>query len=151
MEAACGMRHAKCSQAQKCPEFQPALNAATMAVAELMATCRQGCPKRYGSSTWPWQWCRPTRRCPWVCCACLWGCDTVEEVLATCNVLAGAGVLRIATLQDGSAWTLVQPDHTTALAVHPTHGKQEFWVSRQPHTPFAGLLSLTDLLHVSSP
>ena len=47
----------------------------------------------------------------------LWASDTVEEVLATSSVLARAGVLRMASLQDQSTWALVQPEHVTALAV----------------------------------
>ena len=47
----------------------------------------------------------------------MWASDTVEEVLATSSVLSGAGVLRIATLQDQSTRALVQPEHASALAV----------------------------------
>ncbi|KAK9809322.1 hypothetical protein WJX73_004674 [Symbiochloris irregularis] len=49
----------------------------------------------------------------------LWDTQDPTEAEGIANDLAQVGVLRVAHLEDGSTWTLPQPDHMAMLQAHP--------------------------------
>lgn len=61
----------------------------------------------------------PSTPLPATMLALLWSLEGPAEAEATANDLAQHGVLRVAHLEDGSTWTLPQPEHMTMLQVQP--------------------------------
>lgn len=47
----------------------------------------------------------------------LWGIRDEMDAEATANLMQERGIMRVACLEDGSAWALVQPDHLASLQV----------------------------------
>ena len=59
----------------------------------------------------------PSTPLPATMLALLWGDAGPAEAEATASALAQYGVLRVAHLEDGSTWTLLQPEHVAKLQV----------------------------------
>ena len=66
----------------------------------------------------------PSTPLPATMLSLLWGTRSPADAESIANDLAQVGVLRVAHLEDGSTWTLPQPDHMSVLQVKHWSGNE---------------------------